>query len=132
MDSIASPMTLRVPWRSTGWTSLAGGPFTWTLHNEAEPLLVIVEGIDLVVQDETDTQWFASFCVNATDNAFYYDSQSIGEGNGVYFPWRGSLTLYPGDELIAQATGGSEAGGSCQAYGTFALAQTDFHWNPGA
>jgi hypothetical protein len=35
---------------------------------------------------------------------FYYDSQSTGEGNGVWFSWRGALPLAPNDALAVVAS----------------------------
>jgi hypothetical protein len=67
-------------------------------------------GLLLLGVDWTATQGTGSYNVYAqvaSGPIFYWDSQSIGEGNGVTYAWRGQLIVNPGEQLSCQIVGGS-------------------------
>jgi hypothetical protein len=56
--------------------------------------------------------------VGASDGpAFYYDSQSTGEGNGVWFSWRGALPVLFEEQVFFEATSSATIDWGCIASG---------------
>ena len=73
---------------------------TTTFINEVNAL-VIIAGIDAVATNGSAAgPVYTDFFLQGVD--FYHDSQSIGEGQGVTFSWRGAHLLEPGEQLDAQ------------------------------
>lgn len=56
--------------------------------------LVVICGVDMVIQrDSAGGPYFAHCDIDGA--LFYWDSQSVGEGRGITFSWRGAQMLFP-------------------------------------
>jgi hypothetical protein len=68
----------------------------------------LVLGIELIASGASPVQCFANFQV-PSGSMVYYDSQSIGEGLGVRFVYRGQAVLLEDESMAVtfSATGGS-------------------------
>jgi hypothetical protein len=65
--------------------------------------LWVVQGVDLVIKaGDSPSHWFVEFGYGVGQR-FYYYSQSIGEGLGIYFAWRGSIALSPSVAFFVNA-----------------------------
>lgn len=61
--------------------------------------VMIVQCVDAVAsQNGSSTPQLAVY-YDIAGHRFYFDSQSIGEGEGIRFTWRGGHVLRPGDQL---------------------------------
>jgi hypothetical protein len=80
-------------------------------RNSAAAETWIVTGIDFTATQAEPVQCFlaAELWINGGTSGptFYYDSQSTGEGNGVWFSWRGAIPLAPTDAIGIIATSAS-------------------------
>lgn len=69
-----------------------------SIYTNATPALMVIAGIDVTAQNGSAAG--PLFCSCAIGTAvFYWDSQSIGEGGGVTFSWRGAHMLFPDETL---------------------------------
>lgn len=79
---------------------------TQNFYNAGPPTLVVVTGIDFTATLANPVQCFfaAKYLFNSgtTGPTFYYDSQSTGQGNGVWFSWRGAIVcqLHDGIQIV--------------------------------
>jgi hypothetical protein len=75
-----------------------------TVQNIWEGSSLVITQIDGVARNANPVQcFFYAYVLPVGTSAgctFYYDSQSTGEGNGVWFSWRGALPLALSDQLI--------------------------------
>lgn len=91
---------------SPGW----GGAMTYCL------------GIDVTaVQGTSPEQTFVDMLINGS--CFYHDSQSIGEGAGVTYSWRGQLPISTGETLTVIGTSADTENWSCVAWGIWGVYQ---------
>lgn len=74
----------------------ASGSKTLALAAPDSPHILL--GVDVVASEDEPIQCFFHIDTHL-GGAFYYDSQSTGEGLGVYFAWRGMWRLYPTDNV---------------------------------
>jgi hypothetical protein len=103
----ALSVTDAVPSRFLAYGSIGTG-FLQTV-NPAEPgSTSVLTQVDAVAYNAEPVQcWFhASMFASGSgaELAFYYDSQSTGEGLGVWFSWRGALPFHGADALQVYAT----------------------------
>lgn len=94
-----------LPWRFVLHSFVPSGDSSYTYtngdHSESMGLLL---GVDVTVTDSISTpQIFLT--VDLTGCQFYRDSQTIGEGAGIDFAWRGQLPMYPNEHLNWTLTG---------------------------
>jgi hypothetical protein len=78
---------------------------TWT--NSDLGCTFVLTGIDATATQAEPIQCFfdAQLVYNTSEIAtFYWDSQSTGEGNGVWFSWRGAIPLALGEGLNLNGT----------------------------
>ena len=73
--------------------------FTKSVANNGQGELWVITNIDSVAKGSSGQQQFCDYLLSPGGD-FYHDSQSIGEGGGVWFSWRGALPMYNGDELV--------------------------------
>jgi hypothetical protein len=64
---------------------------------------VVFLGIDVVITATATGQFNVAFSAIALANYFYYDSQSIGQGGGIRFQWRGMLGVAGSSNVQVQA-----------------------------
>lgn len=105
------------------------GPTTTTsvdlqIKNNAGFAQWVITGIDFVAWNAQPVQCFfraEHWNYSATFGAaFYYDSQSTGEGNGIWFSWRGALPLAPTDTLNCVGTSASNITWGGKVFGIIA------------
>lgn len=87
-------------------TGLGTGSVALFYTNSLGPFRIVVEGIDITGfgVEPTHITFRAAAGPGSPASSFYYDSQSTGEGLGVYSSWRGELALDPGDVLEVLVT----------------------------
>lgn len=90
--------------------------FTYTYNPPEAAAMSYVLGVDMVAARATvTTQCFCDMYI--LTSAFYHDSQSIGEGGGVTFSWRGQIPLISGQTLTVDGESDSDAHWSVVAWG---------------
>jgi hypothetical protein len=103
---------------------------TVTFSNDPVPAgqQLEVDGVDVVVSGTEPTQVSCAMST-AHGSQFFYDSQSLGEGLGVNFSWRGALPLQGFDPTftvtLTVISGATSPLASCVAWGKLWLL-TDF------
>jgi len=81
----------------------------------------VVTGLDVTATQAEPVQCFVRAACDpigaSADAIFYWDSQSTGEGNGVWFSWRGALPLFAEDALVIEGDSGSSITWGWVAFG---------------
>ena len=80
----------------------------------------VLTGLDGVASNANPIQCFFWAQSTGSPNVpcqFYYDSQSTGEGNGVWFSWRGALPMPFGTELELFGNSSGTSNWSVTAWG---------------
>jgi hypothetical protein len=80
--------------------------------------VLVVYGMDAVASQGFPTQCFCSLQA-PTPVEVYYDSQSIGEGLGVCFTWRGAVPLEEGQSLLLHCKSGLGVSWSLTVWGAY-------------
>lgn len=90
--------------------------FEFSYENSTPGILAVITSIDAVAQGSSPVQCFCQFLIEP-NIGFFYQSQSVGEGLGVYFSWRGWLPLYYLKSVGVKATSAAAEIWSCTISG---------------
>jgi hypothetical protein len=89
--------------------SASGTTASW--HNlDTLQVVWMLTHIDCTCTVTSPSQWYCEATIRSVGYPFFHDSQSIGEGLGISFYWRGALVIPSNDYLDVKLTQISSAG----------------------